>query len=489
MRHFAAILSAAGCSLYRVGRGTPQPLGRAATPQALGDLLAGQARARDDLTLYSDFAEESYVRSELPRLWSGAMRQQLLARRLRQQYPDHTYRAAVVEPVAARWQPPVAASLLALPALPAVQQVVDLAHARGLRVAGMWPISQLLGTLAVGPESTLLTLQLPSGLRHVLAVGRTAVFSRLLPEPDTGPALWLEDAERTAQYLASQGWVPGAELRTQIWHSMGEAVNAGLYDELNRIDLAGARHVRDIYQLALAAGRPVQGQLLPADSTAAWRAARTGRVALGLAAAGLGAALAYAGVSEWRTRELRAQAETAPAETQRAAEQTARTLATARGRLDEAELAQVAVQTWTQAVEAQPDAPAALATLSTVLADFPTLRLVRVAWRAGKPATSDCQPPADAGQGAAAAPAADPASAPAWNNQLQLTLGATLPSTMALRERLEVQRRLEQALQARGWTLRVVKPFVELGAGAPGSGLLGEPSEATMVACATIARR
>jgi len=60
---------------------------------------------------------------------------------------------------------------------------------------------------------------------------------------------------------------------------------------------------------------------------------------------------------------------------------------------------------------------------------------------------------------------------------------------MALRERLEVQRRLEQALQARGWTLRVVKPFVELGAGAPGSGLLGEPSEATMVACATIARR
>ena len=68
-------------------------------------------------------------------------------------------------------------------------------------------------------------------------------------------------------------------------------------------------------------------------------------------------------------------------------------------------------------------------------------------------------------------------------------LEATLPPTMPLRDRLDVQRRLEQALQARGWKLRVTRPFVDLGTGAPGSGLLGEPSEARMEVCATIVRR
>ncbi len=499
MRRLAAVLSAAGCSLYLLGRGEPLLLGRSTSIDELDQLLGRQVRRGDEFAVYSDFAEESYVRTALPKLWSGAMRAQLLQRRLRQQFPGQPYLAAVVPAAEVRFQPPTVASLIALPDLVPVQGLLGRARDRGAHVAGMWPLSQLLAGLASEPEQTLMTLQLPSGLRHVLAVRGVAVFSRLAPDAGAEPGTWLDDAERTAQYLVAQGWTPGAMLREQVWHSEDEAVSTALREELSQRGMASVHAAPDIYQLALARRRPPQGQLLPADSTVAWRAARVGRFALAGSTACLGAAVVYAGLTEWRTQAVQRRSAAELQAAQRAAEETARVLATAQGNLGEAGLAQVTVQTWTQAIQRQPDARAALGQMSAVLARFPQVSLGKLAWRVGRPASLECEPPpvdpAAAVPAAGAPPAAaaptDSASAAlqAWANHIELVFSASLPATLPLRERVEVQQRLEAALREQGWKVRVIRPFVELGTSAAGTGLIGEPSDATMEACATVARK
>jgi hypothetical protein len=488
MRRFAAVVSASGCSIYRLGLRAPLALGTVAAIANIEELLEQNARAGDELTLYCDFAEESYTRSALPRLWSPAMRGQLLQRRLAQQFPDHPYRTAVVVP-AGGLRPPEYASLIALPDVVQVQGLLVRARERGVRVPGMWPLSQLLAGLAPRGQDTLLTLQLPSGLRHVLVMQGVAVFSRLRPDSGDAPGEWLDDAERTAQYLAVQGWVPAAPLPAHIWHSREDVVVEDLRDTLSNVDLAGVHAVPDVLQRALAGKRPVQGQLLPSQTTADWRAARIARFAMAASAGGLAATLVYAGVTEWQTREVRQQAAADLAAAQRAGGETARVLATAQGNIGESGMAQATVQTWNDAVRRQPQAQVALQHLSGVLTQFPRLSLDRIVWRAGRPATLECEaPPVPAGEAPAAAVPAEPASAPAWPQRLEIALRASLPATVALRERLDTQQRFEAALRAQGWKLRVTKPFVELGAGAPGSGLLGEPTPATMEACATVIR-
>ena len=96
MAQFALIIAPAGLYLYRVGARAPVALPALADETSPAALLARHTHPGDSLSLYTDLPEESYARSELPRIWSARMRDQLLARRVAQQYPDHTYRTALV---------------------------------------------------------------------------------------------------------------------------------------------------------------------------------------------------------------------------------------------------------------------------------------------------------------------------------------------------------------------------------------------------------
>ena len=78
MAQFALIIAPTGQYLYRLGR-VPVALPGIADETSPAALLARHTHAGDSLSLYTDLPEESYARSELPRIWSARMRDQLLA--------------------------------------------------------------------------------------------------------------------------------------------------------------------------------------------------------------------------------------------------------------------------------------------------------------------------------------------------------------------------------------------------------------------------
>jgi len=499
MAHLALVISNVAFSLYRLGARSAASLGVAHDGTELAGLLAANTVVSDDIALYTDLAEEAYVRSDLPGLWSQRMRDQLLARRLRQYFADQPYRAALVPPRAGRLPPrPGLASLFALPDLMPVQTALACVEERGMRLAGMWPLALMLAR-AVGRRDTLLvTAQLPSGLRHVLVLSGLAVFSRLSPHSGSGPAegaaQWLADAQRTAQYLATQGWVGGAELRGQIWHELAAQPSAATAGAVLQVE--EWRTEPDLYAFALRQRPPTQGQLLPPKATLAWRATRAGRVAMGFALIFLGIGAVWAALNEWDARQTEQTAASDRSKAQAAAAATEKILATAKGNLSQAGVAQAAVEAWTRLVQRQPDYAGAIGTVADVLQTVPDFQLAQLAWRAGPvvPADSrvslpgqallcDVAPPGTSGPAAApTSPSAIEAAAPKPGD-LTLMLVGQLPPEMALRQRIDAQQQIEEGLRRKGWRVRVVKPVVELGLSASSAGVVGQPSPASLEMC------
>jgi hypothetical protein len=178
----------------------------------------------------------------------------------------------------------------------------------------MWPISLMLARSAAkagARQAFLLTAQLPSGLRHVLVDHGIAIFSRLSQAvPDGAVADLVTDAQRTAQYLAVQGWRRTTDdvLVSRIWHSPVLQAPEQLPPAVSGIDLRELRAAPDIYALALAKAPPVYGQLLPLSATLTWRAAKAGQGALAASILALVVAASWSGVTELRTRTIAQQA-------------------------------------------------------------------------------------------------------------------------------------------------------------------------------------
>jgi hypothetical protein len=506
MAQFALIIAPAGLYLYRVGARAPVALPALADETSPAALLARHTHPGDSLSLYTDLPEESYARSELPRIWSARMRDQLLARRVAQQYPDHTYRTALVIGGSLR-EPARAASLLGLMNNPAIDAVRAAAAARGLRVAGMWPISLMLARSAAkaGRQAFMLTAQLPSGLRHVLVDHGIAIFSRLSQAvPDGAVADLVVDAQRTAQYLAVQGWRRSTDdvLVSRIWHSPVLQAPEQLPAAVSGIDLRELRAAPDIYALALAKAPPVYGQLLPLSATLTWRAAKAGQGALAASILALVVAASWSGVTELRTRTIAQQAIATNAQANEAEAQTERILATAKGNLGQASLAQASVAAWTRLVKQQPDYTAVLRSLSTLLGDYPQVKLDTLAWRAGPVLpgegavlvpSPDTQSPGCAPQAAttaAAPPAAEPpVAAGPKPSDLTMRLVAQLPSALQLRERVLEQDRFVAGLRQLGWRVQVVRAVVDQGIQAVYAGVVGQTTKASFELCIAVAGR
>jgi len=506
MAQFALIIAPTGQYLYRLGR-VPVALPGVADETSPAALLARHTHPGDSLSLYTDLPEESYARSELPRIWSARMRDQLLARRVAQQYPDHAYRIALVIGGTLR-EPARAASLLGLMGNPAIDAARAAAQARGLRVAGMWPISLMLARSAAkagARQAFLLTAQLPSGLRHVLVDHGIAIFSRLSRAvPDGAVADLVTDAQRTAQYLAVQGWRRTTDdvLVSRIWHSPVLQAPEQLPPAVSGIDLRELRAAPDIYALALAKAPPGYGQLLPLSATLTWRAAKAGQGALAASILALVVATSWSGVTELRTRTIAKQATSINGQANAADAQTERILATAKGNLGQASLAQASVAAWTRLVKQQPDYTAVLRSLSTLLADHPEVKLDTLAWRAGPVLpgegavlvpSPDTQSPGCAPEvptPAAAPPAAGtPVAAGPKPSDLTMRLVAQLPSALQLRERVLEQDRFVAGLRQIGWRVQVVRAVVDQGIQAVYAGVVGQTTKASFELCISVAGR
>ncbi|MCA0211961.1 MAG: hypothetical protein LCH79_02150 [Proteobacteria bacterium] len=506
MAKFALIIAPVGLYLYRVGGRTAVAQPGLAGETSPAALLARYTHPGDRLSLYTDLPEESYARSELPRMWSARMRDQLLTRRLVQQYPDHTYRSALVIGASLR-EPARLASLLGLMSHPSVEAACDAAASRGLRVAGMWPISLMLARSAArrgDRHAFLLTAQLPSGLRHVLVDHGMAVFSRLSQAvPDGAIADLVADAQRTAQYLAVQGWRRPTDdvLASRIWHVASLQAQTELPASVSGIDLQELRAAPDIYAMALSRPPPDYGQLLPASATLTWRAASAGQGAVAASGAVLLAALAWGGVTELRTNTITREAIATNEQANAADAQTQRILATAKGNLGQAGLAQASVAAWTRLVKQQPDYTAALRSLAAVLVEHPQIKLDALAWRAGpvlpgpgavvvpSPDTQStgCAPQAQPVAGAGA-PAADPSVATGPTpSDLTLRLVAQLPSALQLRERVQEQDRFVAGLKQLGWRVELTRAVVDQGIQAVYAGVIGQTTKASFELCISVA--
>ncbi|MBX3660005.1 MAG: hypothetical protein KF740_16345 [Ramlibacter sp.] len=503
MARFALVIASNGLHLYRLGGTHPVALPMPPDEISAAALLANHTAKGDALFLYTDLSEETYARSELPRLWSTHMRRQLLGRRLVQQYPDYIYRAAMV--VKGRlFDPPRLASLIGVAHHFAVDAVREAALARGVRLAGMWPISLLLARAAAasGPRNTfLLTVQLPGGLRHILVQRGAGVFSRIspaVPADDVGPLM--ADARRTTQYLAVQGWraADAPVLKSRIWHAPGMREPPSVV-AVPGLDLQEIRVEPDPYSAALAQRPSPTGQLLPAAATLAWRASELGRATLALGVAALVLSAGWAGWTELRTHAHEQQIEVLNQRANAARRQTADILATAKGNLGQADLAQAAVAAWTRLIKQQPDHVASLRALSGVLADFPDLRLDRLAWQVSPAAkanaeTTDPASAPPAGQkndivgcvtaAESTSPEAGAATVPpAAATELSLRVNARLPSSVSLRQRAETQERFVTRLKQLGWKVRVIKGMVDQDEQAVLAGVVGEPAPAQMELC------
>lgn len=500
MARLAIVISPAGLHVYGLKPRHAEPLPLAAEETSAAAILLRHAKPGDTLYLYTDLAEESYSRSELPAMWSSATRQQLLERRLGQQYPDHAYRGVLLVGGTAT-RPPRMASLIGITRHPAIDAVCEAALARGLRLAGMWPLSLLLAAHAAGVHRRhpfLLTVQLPSGVRHVLVQKGVAVFSRLSQAAPAAsvPDLVL-DAQRTAQYLGVQGWRSALDdlLALRVWHSPAPGALPPEAPTVAGLQVQEVRAAPDFYAVALAHAAPSQGQLLPPGVTLTWRAAQLGRWALATSAACMLAAGGWAGWAEYQVGRTNELMNAARASEQAAARETARILATAKGNLSEAALAQAAVSAWTRIIKNQPDHGPPVRALAGILADFPQIRLERVAWRAAPPLLADLSPaafPDPEGIACTAAALAAPAVAatPAADKQpavvLSLRVAGQLPVDMPLRERVRTQEAFIARLKALGWQVEVVKPVIDQGQQAAYSGVLGAPARSGLELCLSI---
>lgn len=493
MARLALVIEASAFHLYHVRRGEAAEAGRAADRSALEKLLAQQTQPGDEVFLYTDLIDESYLRSELPPLWIASVRAQLLARRLEQQLGHSPYRAVVV-PRGAGLGPPRVATLIGLPEVDGVRAAIDAVQARGLRLGGMWPLSLLLGRLAGAARRgapVLLSMQLPSGWRHVLVVEGGAVFSRLSPRHLVATADdELPDARRTAQYLVDQGWIARGPLATHFW--IDQTVAQPPADSAPELDIRSWEPADDLYRRALCERPPARGQLLPSAETLVWRAARLGRLALASCLAAFIGTAGWAAWAEWRVQDLQDRTVAMEAQARGAEARTSAILATARGNLAQAGLAQSAVQAWSRLVRDQPDVDRVLNALAGALASVPELQPVRIAWRAGEIRQGGSGPGAGAlcaeatgtvPAPAAAAPAASAASAATRTNALVLRIAARMPAQLGLRARLQAQEQAQAALRGLGWDVRLTKPAVDLSSSASSAGTLGEANPSELELC------
>ncbi len=509
MGNFALVIAQQSVHLYRLHGAQAEPV---ATAHAQDDPVAWVAEhvpMGAVCSLVSDIMDESYTRNELPPIWMGATRQQLLARRLTQQLRDNPYRAAVLEP-SGSFRPPTRVSLIGMGQGDRIDHWLAAFTAHRVRVKGLWPLSALIAlsvnhkaprraatgaspgnekapNVPVAARPVLALVATPAGLRQVLVRGKMPLFSRLalsIGESSFSAAYVLSEARRTVQYLISQEWIGSADqpLATQMWlpSEDEEALVAASNDPA--LDLQFIHAVPDAYAFLLPRlkSAPAQLQFLPDESRKQWRAAQLASSARIAGVTALLVAVVWSGDLMWSSWKKRSLGQEQLVRAEAINRQARQEVLQAKGDLTEAGLAVATVQAWQQTLAVQPDQFAGLQHLATALSRAPNVEIKRMFWELPRlPVQEEGAPPPVPEPFACPAAkevVADPSGAapePAKSSVARLRVNAELPSTLPLRQALALQDGLISALSSGGWSAVLLKSSIVLDPVQVQSGTLG----------------
>ena len=516
MSEFVLVIAQQATFLYQLNGAKAERVADISVSENISPWLALHMPERAECSLVTDIMDESYVQSTLPPLWMPATRQQLLERRLSQQLRDTLYRAAILTP-SGTYKPPTRAVFLGMGQGDRIKECIALLMAQHTRLKGLWPLAALIAVAAnsrafkgfqskdssldkpklpASLQPTLALIATPTGLRQVLAIGKTPLFSRLAVgtgESSQSAENALNEARRTVQYLISQQWLAEADqpIATRLWLPAEDKEALASATDDTALDVQVLTPVEDAYVflLPLVKNALPNLQLLPAANLLAWRATRIGRAAM---AAGITAlALATLWSAEllwdaWSKNKLKGQ------QLQQAAainQQARLEVLQAKGDLSQAGLAVVTVQAWQKSIAAQPDQTAAMKHLVSALQAVPGLTLEKIRWElpGGEPetpgtaaATIACPAsPSNAAQAAPTTAAPDtPKSAAAM-----LNLTATLDDGITQREALLLQGKVIAQLSTGGWSARMTKSSIEFDAAQRQTGIVGQAGARTIELC------
>ena len=517
MSEFVLVIAQQATFLYQLKAARAERIAELPVSEDISQWLALHLPEHSDCSLVTDVMDESYLQSTLPPLWMPTTRLQLLERRLSQQLRDTPYRAAVLAP-SGTYKPPTRAVFIGMGQSERIKECVALLMAQQIRLKGLWPISALIAVAAnskafkkfqpkntsqdkaKSPASILPTLALvatPTGLRQVLTIGKTPLFSRLSAgtiESVQSADNALNEARRTVQYLISQQWLVEADqpIATRLWLPAEDTEALANASDDAALDVQVLTPVEDAYVLLLPLVKNALPnlQLLPAANLLQWRAAQIGRAAMAVGMAALALATLWSAElawDAWSKNKLKGQ------QLQQAAainQQARLEVLQAKGDLSQAGLAVVTVQAWQKSVEAQPDQTAAMKHLASALQAVPGLTLEKMRWElpGGEPetpgspvATFGCpQSPSAAAQPApvAATTPAAPKSAAAM-----LNLTATLDDGITQREALLLQGKVIAQLSTGGWSARMTKSSIEFDAAQRQTGIVGTAGARTIELC------
>jgi hypothetical protein len=499
MSEFALVITQQSVYLYRLSIASAKPIAVAESSENPLAWLAENMPTDAYCSLVSDIMDESYVQSNLPPIWLPSTRQQLLSRRLQQQLRDTPYRAAVLLP-SGSWRPPTRASLISMGQTERINQWLEALTEHKVRIKGLWPLSALI-TVAVKSKKSLrppldkakpsvpasqrpilALVSTPAGLRQVLIIGKTPLFSRLSPtmsEAGVTVSFAAQEARRTIQYLTAQNWLEEGDqpVATQMWLPQGDEQAQMEASNDPTLELQGINVFDNAYERLLPLLKKVapQTQFLPESYRTSWRAAQITRNSKYAGIAALVVASLWSAELIWESLNSSNLARSQIAQAAAINLQARQEVQQAKGDLSEAGLAVATVQTWDAAIAKQPGQLAAMQHLVNGFKNTPGIVLQKIRWELPKQ-----QVAAVASAGAAAEPfgcagsVAKPEATPAAKPIIaMLNLTLLLPAELSQRQAVTLQDTLLVGLNTNGWTTSIVKSSFSLDALQAQNGALG----------------
>ena len=518
MSEFVLVIAQQSTFLYQINRGKAERVSDTPASDDITEWLAQHLPERADCSLVIDIMDESYVQSTLPPLWMPSTRQQLLGRRLLQQLRDSPYRTALLMP-SGSYKPPTRAIFIGIGQSERIKEYIALLSVRHIRLKGLWPISALIAVAAnskafkpkaVSPDKseqpsslrpTLALVATPTGLRQVLVMGKTPLFSRLAlgtSESILSADHALNEARRTVQYLISQQWLGEADqpIATRLWLPAEDEEALVKAADDTALDVQVLTPLEDAYVFLLPLIKKVSPdlQLLPEANRVEWRAAQIGRASIAIGAAALVVATLWSGELVWESWSKNKLKNQQLAQATFINQQARQEVLQAKGDLSQASLAVVAVQAWQKAIGAQPDQAAAMRHLASSLQAVPGLTLEKMRWElpGGEPETPGTIPTAigcpksttTVAPVAPIVPAADAAAAPAPKSAAAvLNLTATMDDAISQRDALLLQSKILARLSTGGWSASMTRSTIEFDATQRQTGVVGKAGARSVELC------
>lgn len=167
-----------------------------------GDWVSGSAESDDPVWVVTDLAEESLNEFKVPRLY-GRDRSAFVQRQVAGRYPDTPFCGAIPNPAQGDPLGSLVPTRYVMFGIDAAERIDTELDAMRAPLAGLWPISMLMGVLASHrtlPPDLFVVLPGPESLRIVYLRNRIPILTRLTLTPDQ-PDAQIDEIVRTIRHL------------------------------------------------------------------------------------------------------------------------------------------------------------------------------------------------------------------------------------------------------------------------------------------------